>query len=382
MEEALRSGKRHEDSAVFKTICGSEDADDVKVAVAYGDAAADGGVEEVGRAGAEDNVVIAFAEIDAIAGEPGSFADARIAGRDAKAGDDGVVGAGDDSEEDRVSVRDSGPGRDFASEGRGDIAEEEIGDVAFEDDDFAVARQDAREHADGALKNRDDGEHGGHTKGDAGDADEGADAVPAEIGEDELEKDHDRSLVNASSAISQATSVTRRSSASRSLRSLERNDRAGRRTSRRWRARSPTCSRRSRRSTAPQTPMALAMLGRSRSSSRAAVFAGFRGVLQNIFEIVDRLVGEAPADSDALKELDLAGGCAAKHRGNDKGKANERDGLAASYTLGGFASVGERGVVQIEALAVEQARDAEALFDVGHDLRLRRFADRRQWRAR
>ena len=76
-------------------------------------------------------------------------------------------------------------------------------------------------------------------KGDAGDADERADAMPAEIGEDQLEEDHDRSLVPASSAISQALSVTARSSPSRSLRSLRETTRPGAGSSRRWRVRSP-----------------------------------------------------------------------------------------------------------------------------------------------
>ena len=40
-----------------------------------------GGVEEVGGARAENDVVVALAEVDAIAREPCGFADAGIAGR-------------------------------------------------------------------------------------------------------------------------------------------------------------------------------------------------------------------------------------------------------------------------------------------------------------
>ena len=161
VKEALRGGERHEDAAIFEAIGGLQNSDDVEGAMADGDAAADGGVEEVGRAGAEHDVVIAFAEVDAIAGEPRCFADARIAWRDAEAGDDGVVGAGDDAEENGIGVRNRGPGRDFAGDRCGDVAEEKIGDVAFEDDDFAIARKDAGEHADRALEDGDHSEHGG-----------------------------------------------------------------------------------------------------------------------------------------------------------------------------------------------------------------------------
>ena len=255
---------------------------------------------------------------------------------------------------------------DFAGGGCGHIAEEEIGDVALEDDDFAVAGEDAREHADGALQDGDDGEHGGDAEGDSGDADEGADAVAAEIGEDQLEKDHDRSLVTASSAISQALSVTWRSSPSRSLRSFERNDKAG-----------PVNEQPVKREVADAHKTFEALDGAADANGTGDIgaieefvagggLAGFIGALENVLEVVDDLIAEAPADGDALEQLDLAGGSAAKHRRNNEGETDERNGLAARDALGGFAGVGQRGVVKVEALAVQQAFNAEALFDVGH----------------
>ncbi len=228
VEEALRGGKRHEDSSVFKAVGSFQNAYDVKGAVTDGNATADAGVEKVSCARTKDNVVVALAEEDAIAGQPCGFANTGIVGRDPEAGDDGVIGARNYSEQNGICVSDGGPGSDFAGDRSGNIAEKKIGDVALEDNNFTVVRENARKHANGALKNGDHGEHGGDTEGNAGNTDQGADAVTAEIGEDQLEEDHGRSFVAASSAISQALSVTWRSSLSRSLRRLERNDKAGR----------------------------------------------------------------------------------------------------------------------------------------------------------
>ena len=58
MEELLRGAERHKDAAIFKSVGGFENPDDVKNAVADRHAAAHGGAQEIGRAGAEDHVIV------------------------------------------------------------------------------------------------------------------------------------------------------------------------------------------------------------------------------------------------------------------------------------------------------------------------------------
>ena len=364
MKEALRGGKRHEDASVFKAVCGFQNADDVKGAVTDGNPAADAGVEKVSCARAKDNVVVALAEEDAIAGQPCGFANTGIVGRDAEAGNDGVVGAGNDSEQNRICMSDGGPGSDFAGDRSGNIAEEEIGDVALEDDNFTVVRENAREHADGALKNGDHGEHGGDTEGNAGDADEGADAVTAEIGKDQLEEDHGRSLVAASSAISQALSGDLAKLA------FEIAAEAGEERQ------SRPVNEQSLQGKVAHAQQALEALdGGANADGPGDVgtikkfvarrgFARFTGALQHVLEIVDRLVAESPADGDALKQLDLSGRRAAKHSGKNKREADERDSFAAGDAFGCFPGMGQRGVVKVKTLTIEKAFYAEALFNV------------------
>jgi hypothetical protein len=103
-----------------------------------------------------------------------------------------MVGARYDAEEHRVGVTHHRPRRDRLRRGRRNAAEEQIRDVALEDDDLAVAGENAGEHADRALQHRDDGQHRRDAEGDARDAEERPDAMPAEIGQDQLEEDHRR----------------------------------------------------------------------------------------------------------------------------------------------------------------------------------------------
>jgi len=96
--------------------------------------------------------------------------------------------------------------------------------------------------------------------------------------------------------------------------------------------------------------------------------AGFAGALQNVFKVVDCLVAETPADGDALEQLDFACRRATEHGGDNEGETNQRDGFAARNPLSGFTGMREGCVMEIEALAVEQAFDAETLFDVVRDV--------------
>ena len=126
-----------------------------------------------------------------IALNPGCISQAGVGWRDAEAGDDGMARAGDNTEEDRVGVLDHRPLGHLRHCVCWHTAEEKIRDVALEDDDLAVAREDAGEHADCALKDGDDGEHGGHAERDSRDADKRADPMAIKIREDELEEDHE-----------------------------------------------------------------------------------------------------------------------------------------------------------------------------------------------
>ena len=91
----------------------------------------------------------------------------------------------------------------------------------------------------------------------------------------------------------------------------------------------------------------------------------FAGALQNVLEVVDDLVAKAPADGDTLEQLDFASGRAAEHGRDDQCKADKGNSFATGDALSGFAGVGQSGIVEVEALAVEQAFDAEALLNVG-----------------
>src|ERR1700722_1458916 len=139
---------------------------------------------------AEHHVVRMLCEIGKISFQPGRLAQTRVKVGDAEAGNDGVIGARHDAEEHWVGVLHNGPRCDLLHCRRGYIAEEEIGDIALEDNDFAVTREDTREHSYGSLKHCDDREHGSHAERDAGDADHGPDPVTEQISEDQLEEDH------------------------------------------------------------------------------------------------------------------------------------------------------------------------------------------------
>ena len=164
-----------------------------------------------------------LSEREAIAREPRGLTDARVGSGHTKAGDNRVVSAGHNSEEHRIGMIHHRPAGNLFHCRSGNVAEKEIRDVALENDDFAIARQDAGEHSDCALQDGNHGEHGRNAEGNARDADERADAVAAQIGHDQLEKDHGR----APMVFSITFSVTRTSSSSRSLRSFPRNDNPG-----------------------------------------------------------------------------------------------------------------------------------------------------------
>src|ERR1700738_2107939 len=184
---------------------------------------------------AQDHSVLDLAELGTIAGDPRCIAYARVFRGDAEAGDDGVISAGDHAEEYRIGMRHHRPRRHLAR-GRGrDIAEKEIGDVALKHDEFGAAGENAGKHPNRALKNGDYGEHGRYAECNASDADDAANAVPAEIGEDEAEVDH----VSMLPVNSQGFSITRLSSVWRSERSLLRNASAGLRSRSRASMRSP-----------------------------------------------------------------------------------------------------------------------------------------------
>ncbi len=164
--------------------------------------------QELRGALTESHIVGVLRKRDAIAREPCGFADAGVGSGDAEAGNDGVAGAGDNAEEHRIGMRHYAPGCDLLHRRGGNVAEEEVGDIAFKDNDLAVAGQDAGEHADRALQHSDHGKHGRDTEGDARNTDRRPDAMAAQIGHDQLEKDHER----APTGIAQAFPVTRTSS--------------------------------------------------------------------------------------------------------------------------------------------------------------------------
>ena len=178
-----------------------------------------------------------------------------------------MVGAGDDSEEHWIGMRHHWPAGDLRNCRRGNVAEEEVGDIAFEDDDLAVAGQNAGEHADGALKDGDHSEHCRDAEGDAGDADEGANAMALEIGHNQLEKDHLQTPGTVAQAFPVANDefmleVVPQFAKEAQLRSC-------------FQKLAKRCIPELEESSEPQiasgTPIACAALGRSRSRSRATV---------------------------------------------------------------------------------------------------------------
>ena len=102
-----------------------------------------------------------------------------------------MVWRGDEAEEQRLAGLHCGEFADALELLGGHAAEEEIGDVPLEDEIVAVDREDALEHADGAVDEGEDGQHRRHAEADARDADEGAQLVATEVDENEREKAHE-----------------------------------------------------------------------------------------------------------------------------------------------------------------------------------------------
>ena len=235
MKEALRGVERHEYAAILKAVGRLQNSNDVEDSVADGHMVIEFCAEELRGPLTENHIIGVLREGETISREPCGLADARIGGGYAKAGDDRVIGAGDNAKEHRIGMCHHRPTGDFLHRRSGNVAEEKVRDVALEDDDLAIARQDAGKHADGALENGDHGQHGRDAEGDARDTDERTDAVAAQVGHDQLEKDHGSSPTG----ITQAFPVTRTSSSSRSLRSFPRNDKPNLDCRSRWRVLSP-----------------------------------------------------------------------------------------------------------------------------------------------
>ncbi len=162
---------------------------------------------------------------------------------------------------------DDGPGGDGGGGGGGDAAEEEVGDVALEDDDLAIAGEDAGEHADGSLENCDDGEHGGDAECDACDADQGSDSMAKKIDQDQFYKYQ----LDAPTVSVQALCVRMMSSLPRSARIASRKRRFGWSVTSLRTIVSPMAMNRCNRCTAPSTPSISAMLGLPREWSRELV---------------------------------------------------------------------------------------------------------------
>ena len=190
MKKFLRRRQRQEHAAVLEAVFRLQNAGDDELAATDRDALARGGIEEFRGALAEPDAVFLAAEIGGGAGDPFRAGEPRVAGLEAEAGDDRVTRRGDEAEEQRVRslhVRERADAADLRS---GDAAEEKIGDVALEDEVVAVDGEDAFEHADGPADDGEDREHRRHAEPDAGDPDQGAQLVAAEVDEHEREKPH------------------------------------------------------------------------------------------------------------------------------------------------------------------------------------------------
>src|SRR5271165_5473150 len=105
-------------------------------------------------------------------------------------------------------MRNKRPTGDLCSRVCRNIAEKEVGDISLEDDDLAVVGENSGEHADRSLQDCDDRKHCGYAEGYSRHADQRADAMAAQIGHNQLEKDHGLPL----SASAQESRVTLASS--------------------------------------------------------------------------------------------------------------------------------------------------------------------------
>ena len=97
-----------------------------------------------------------------------------------------MIRAGNNAEEDRIRMLDKRPRFDFMQRRLRHIRKEQVGDVALKNDDLTVTGEDAGEHADRTLQHGHDCQHGGHAERDAGNADEGANPMPQQIGDNEF----------------------------------------------------------------------------------------------------------------------------------------------------------------------------------------------------
>jgi hypothetical protein len=95
--------------------------------------------EELSGTLSEDHVIRMLSEGEFVAGNPDSLGDAGIVGSYAKASNNRVVGAGDNTEENWIGMKDHWPARNLLQGRRWNIAKEQIGDIALEDDDLAIA---------------------------------------------------------------------------------------------------------------------------------------------------------------------------------------------------------------------------------------------------
>jgi len=111
-------------------------------------------------------------------------------------------------------------------------------------------------------------------------------------------------------------------------------------------------------------------VGPAEGGIAGAGFTAFSGGVEHVFEVVDDLIAETPADGNSLEELQLSGGSSAEYAGQNESETDERNSFTHGDAFGGLLVVAERGVIEVHALAVEEAADAEILLEVGHRILL------------
>src|ERR1035441_9286961 len=99
------------------------------------------GGEKLGCARAQHHAIGMLRETVAIALEPFGLLNARVSGCDSEASDNRMPFAGDNPEQHWIRMRHKRPAGDLCSRVCRNIAEEKVGDISLEDDNFAVVRE-------------------------------------------------------------------------------------------------------------------------------------------------------------------------------------------------------------------------------------------------
>src|ERR1017187_9434711 len=104
MEETLGCFERHKHAAVFKAVRRFQNADNVERSVTNLDTASEFCRQKLRGALSENYIVGVLREIRTITFEPCRLANASVGACNSETGDDGMIGARNDSEENGIGV--------------------------------------------------------------------------------------------------------------------------------------------------------------------------------------------------------------------------------------------------------------------------------------